>query len=349
MKARKVKGLDPDGPLADNARRIVEVRLGELRSFAPRALESGDAETLHDMRIAAKRLRYVLELSEPAFGTAAADGAKAAKKLQDLLGEIHDCDEMLPRVRAHADALRARDAAAVAREGGGSTRPGPGAARAGAQPRPLPRPGEPRHLPDRAQGGPVRALRGPVGEAGGERLRRRPCWRDHPDRASARSSRGPSNSLSSPLSTPATPALGQSHLRAGHPVHRQREVGVVAHQQHPLAQVLSHLVGIEGPAGQALVLDRLQAQRLAASLAVWTARTFGLVTQASTSMPSARKATPAARACSSPFSVRGRSESGEPSCASACRRSQITVGQATHPHNRRLDIPARMDVNGIRI
>ena len=37
VKARKVKGLDPDGPLADNARRIVAVRLAELRSLRARA------------------------------------------------------------------------------------------------------------------------------------------------------------------------------------------------------------------------------------------------------------------------------------------------------------------------
>jgi hypothetical protein len=129
MKARKVKGLDPDGALADNARRIVAVRLGELRSFAPKAIDTGEQETLHDMRIAAKRLRYVLELSEPAFGVPAADGAKVARKLQDLLGEIHDCDEMLPRLRAHAEALRAEDATALRVAAGGARDLKPGAAR----------------------------------------------------------------------------------------------------------------------------------------------------------------------------------------------------------------------------
>ena len=110
MKARKVKRLDPEGTLADNAVRIVTVRLQELRSFVPRALDPAEIETLHDMRIAAKRLRYVLELTEPALGRPAADGARTARKIQDLLGEIHDCDVMAPRVRAHMDGLRAEDA-----------------------------------------------------------------------------------------------------------------------------------------------------------------------------------------------------------------------------------------------
>ena len=114
MKARKVKGLDPDGAFEQNARRIVEVRLDELASLGSKALEADAVEELHDTRIAAKRLRYVLELTGAAFsGRAAGDGARVARGLQDLLGEIHDCDVMLPRIREHADGLRAEDVAAV--------------------------------------------------------------------------------------------------------------------------------------------------------------------------------------------------------------------------------------------
>jgi CHAD domain-containing protein len=113
MKARKVKGLDPDGELVDNARRIVAVRLAELTSFADSAFEPDAVEALHDMRIAAKRVRYVLELMAPVLGKEAERGAKQARKLQDLLGEIHDCDVMVPRVERHIERLRTEDAAAV--------------------------------------------------------------------------------------------------------------------------------------------------------------------------------------------------------------------------------------------
>jgi hypothetical protein len=118
MKARKVKGLDPDGPLAENARRIIEVRAKEVRSFSPAVLDPRNVEALHDMRIAAKRLRYVLELTAPVFGEHAEQASKRAKKLQDLLGEIHDCDETVPRVERHIARLRLEDAA-VLREGAG--------------------------------------------------------------------------------------------------------------------------------------------------------------------------------------------------------------------------------------
>jgi CHAD domain-containing protein len=119
MKARKVKGLDADGPLRDNVRRIVDVRAKELKSFSPAVLDPSNVEALHDMRIAAKRLRYVLELTAPVFGEGAERGAKHAKKLQDLLGEIHDCDVSVPRVERHIDWLRLEDAATL-REAAGA-------------------------------------------------------------------------------------------------------------------------------------------------------------------------------------------------------------------------------------
>ena len=67
MKARRVKGLKPDKPLRPNAARIVATRLDELRELADEALEPGAERAQHDMRIAAKRLRYVLEIVEACF------------------------------------------------------------------------------------------------------------------------------------------------------------------------------------------------------------------------------------------------------------------------------------------
>jgi hypothetical protein len=113
MKARRVKKLDPAGPLKENAARMVLVRLDELRSFAPDALDADAARKQHDMRIAAKRLRYVLETTEFCFGGPARTARKRARDLQGLLGELHDCDVMLPRIEEHLAELRASDAETV--------------------------------------------------------------------------------------------------------------------------------------------------------------------------------------------------------------------------------------------
>ena len=113
MRARKVKGLDPATPLGDNAERIVRVRLDELCSFMPQAADAGEVTALHDMRIAAKRLRYILEITQPCFGPYAESAVKTVKELQDLLGDIHDCDVQLPEVRAFLDELVIADAGAL--------------------------------------------------------------------------------------------------------------------------------------------------------------------------------------------------------------------------------------------
>jgi hypothetical protein len=118
VKARQVKKLDPERPLGENAARIVKVRLDELLSFAPRALEREEIKAQHDMRIAAKRLRYVLEVTGFCFGQPADTARRRARDLQDVLGEMHDCDVMLPRVLDHLEELRASDAEAVRRKAG---------------------------------------------------------------------------------------------------------------------------------------------------------------------------------------------------------------------------------------
>jgi CHAD domain-containing protein len=111
VKARPVEGLDPSAALRPNAVRIVRTRLDELRSLAPAALEPGASTAQHDLRIAAKRLRYVLEIVGPCFGPEAKTARDAARRLQGVLGEIHDCDVMLPRaegIESLQDLLRTR-------------------------------------------------------------------------------------------------------------------------------------------------------------------------------------------------------------------------------------------------
>jgi CHAD domain-containing protein len=106
VRAREVKKLDPAKSLRFNAARILATRLEELHSFAEDALDPSQAEAQHSMRIAAKRLRYVLEIVEGCFGAEAVVARRAAKELQGVLGEIHDCDVMLP----HAEGLESLQA-----------------------------------------------------------------------------------------------------------------------------------------------------------------------------------------------------------------------------------------------
>lgn len=110
MKARAVPKLDPEQSLRTNAARIIAVRLDEVCSFDPAIRDPANVEELHDMRIAAKRLRYVLEICGFAFGPELKEAEREAKWLQDVLGEVHDCDVLLPLVEDHLARLRDQDA-----------------------------------------------------------------------------------------------------------------------------------------------------------------------------------------------------------------------------------------------
>ena len=114
MKARRVKVLDPAGPLADNLERIVGVRLAELLAFMPRASDPAQVEALHDMRIAAKRLRYILEIAHPCFGDYARTAVNRVKDLQELLGDLHDCDVQSVELEGFLRDLISEDALALA-------------------------------------------------------------------------------------------------------------------------------------------------------------------------------------------------------------------------------------------
>jgi CHAD domain-containing protein len=115
VKPRPVRGLDANASVARNAARIVRVRVDELYGFDPKVLDPARVTELHDMRIAAKRLRYVLEVTGHCFGDVGDEAETLAKDLQGVLGEIHDCDVLIPRVEQELAALRGQDALALAR------------------------------------------------------------------------------------------------------------------------------------------------------------------------------------------------------------------------------------------
>ena len=120
MKARKVGGLAPEMPLHEAAGKIVRVRLDELCELAASALEPEAVQALHDCRIAAKRLRYVLEITGPILGPYAETALKHCKDIQEVLGDIHDCDVMLPWLDGLHAWVRHADAAMLAQLSHGS-------------------------------------------------------------------------------------------------------------------------------------------------------------------------------------------------------------------------------------
>lgn len=100
-KALPIIAVSPGGSLSENAPLILHTRLEEMYHFAPLALHPDNVAELHEMRIAAKRLRYTMEIFSAAFASeAAAKDFEAlydkVKSVQEQIGDIHDADVRIP-------------------------------------------------------------------------------------------------------------------------------------------------------------------------------------------------------------------------------------------------------------
>jgi CHAD domain-containing protein len=76
----------------DFARTTILARLDELQKLSGSLYQPLSAKPLHKMRIAAKRLRYALELFAPCWAESLKLYARQVALLQTDLGELHDCD-----------------------------------------------------------------------------------------------------------------------------------------------------------------------------------------------------------------------------------------------------------------
>src|SRR5579871_1012152 len=93
-----------DAHLLVNAERLIATRLEEMLTLERFAYDPDAAHGLHRLRIAAKRLRYTLEIFQPAYdsystiGPAIKDATAWAERVQELLGELHDADVLVPQL-----------------------------------------------------------------------------------------------------------------------------------------------------------------------------------------------------------------------------------------------------------
>lgn len=112
-KPRPVAGLDPDKRLRPNARRILALRIDEVYSYDGLVADPAKVTELHDMRIACKRLRYLLEIFAIAFDDDLEPFIEGVRGLQDLLGDVHDCDVQIPMLEEHLAWLGRREGGAA--------------------------------------------------------------------------------------------------------------------------------------------------------------------------------------------------------------------------------------------
>ena len=125
-KARDIPGISPDATFREAAASAVEVRAEEVFSFRDRALDTGDIEGVHDMRVATRRLRAVMEIFAVCFPRKRHRRLlREVKELADTLGERRDPDVMIDRLEklgAEVDGVRGLQDEMRARQSGANER-----------------------------------------------------------------------------------------------------------------------------------------------------------------------------------------------------------------------------------
>ncbi len=95
----------------------IAAHLVDLLSHEPSLADPLQIAQHHAMRIAAKHLRYTMEIFEPLYDNALECPLSAAKKCQSALGDIHDCDVWIDRLPQFMEEERQRISEYLGRSG----------------------------------------------------------------------------------------------------------------------------------------------------------------------------------------------------------------------------------------
>src|SRR5260370_36732599 len=87
-KPAPIEGVDRETPVDEAARRSITTRLGEVRAFDGRIDGVAEADDVHDMRVASRRLRAALELFDRKRQFRRAE--KAVRARGNALGEVRE-------------------------------------------------------------------------------------------------------------------------------------------------------------------------------------------------------------------------------------------------------------------
>jgi CHAD domain-containing protein len=114
MAKQKDIEIHPWEPYGVAAARVVRVRAEELFAHEAGVLDTSDIERVHDMRVATRRLRAVLEIFAPCFPRKAfKDALGDVKALADALGERRDPDVHIDAMSAFAEGVLASQRSGV--------------------------------------------------------------------------------------------------------------------------------------------------------------------------------------------------------------------------------------------
>jgi CHAD domain-containing protein len=105
LELRFSSGVLPDDPMAEAGRKILLFQFERMLSHEPGSRTGTDIESVHDMRVATRRMRSAMQLFRVFFKK---DTIRAYRsrlsKIADALGEVRDLDVMIDKAQGFAEA-----------------------------------------------------------------------------------------------------------------------------------------------------------------------------------------------------------------------------------------------------
>jgi len=101
-----IPGLDPSAPVSRCAAKILDIRIAEMYSYEPAALETENVDPVHDMRVSGRRLQSLYAIFRPLLPKKAYKrNMSELKMLLKDLGKVRDSDVLLESLHQKIRAL----------------------------------------------------------------------------------------------------------------------------------------------------------------------------------------------------------------------------------------------------
>ena len=103
-KALTVKDIAPEKSLEECARRIITTRFYEMMSFKAGVIDGRDIESVHNMRVASRRLRAAMRNFADCFAPKKEfrQRLKQVERITSTLGDVRDLDVLIDRFQKDA-------------------------------------------------------------------------------------------------------------------------------------------------------------------------------------------------------------------------------------------------------
>lgn len=105
-KQSKVRALEPTDSMRQAAVKILWSRFADMWALRSSVAKGEDVEAVHDMRVASRRLRVVMQTFRPCFPKVSyRRHYRCIQQVADLLGEVRDRDVLIEELRGDEQRL----------------------------------------------------------------------------------------------------------------------------------------------------------------------------------------------------------------------------------------------------